>query len=971
MDEHIADIWAKATKAFESGNFALAADLCQQGRSEAATERQVAVRLLGLQVRALARLGNRESADQLLPEVQREFHSPNLPPELCAELLDAEGQVHQTFGRYRECLRAYGAALDLARASDLGAQLRFGLLGRYAAALHYSDTPSAAEALFREALSLLDTTEGLRPGDVVNLWNNFGFHQAKRGRFSDAAASLEQALATARNLAGQHHPRTLHIAVNVALLYLDAGQYQRAEHLLAEVLDQQRTQQRPPTELATTLRAYGRCQAQLGRPQQALPLLEEALRAYSYADLTAEPRIHAALSLARVLLDLGRPGEAATLLTPYRDVTAPGASAASGIGGSILHADLLELLSECAQARGELAAALELQRQVQSCRDQAQGPGAIASVESQARLAALLAANRQPEHAVALLSQALEHFARLRPAVFHTAAEAERRQFLERFEHSYDLLGHAFLALSAPARQHSLRAVWQRLMQRKGLLLRVLLEQHRFRTLGEDAAARRTLDRLFDLRSQLNQRLAEVQSRQPEPPDLTALREQITSAERELARLTFPQSADLHGADLHGADLPEAPSSTAHEFERLLAALPAGACFVDVYRLEPLPDLPDADRASYLVFIAAQGQVNALRLKAAPIDNGVVLLRDTIRQYLEYPEPAERQRALTEFHQYSAAVSRLVLQPIRSAGCAGQNWLVCPDGHLSLFPWGLLHGVKSAYFEDECAVEFLNHPTDLLRQGSTSGETGPPVILANPDFGQSATAPDEPQGWWASLKKRMGLRGDGLPVAQPHFPPLTYTQQEAASIRDILTEAGTSEPVLLSGAEASLARLSEHPHPSVLHFATHSFFWGEVFPDVEHPPAPGGERELSGLALAGANQDSQGIISHTEVGQLALEGTELVVLSACETALGEMQRGEGMRSLCRAFRLAGARQVVSSLWKVPDRETRWLMEALYRELAVGSPAGQALLRARREVRERIAASGEPAHPALWGAFTVQ
>jgi CHAT domain-containing protein len=97
-----------------------------------------------------------------------------------------------------------------------------------------------------------------------------------------------------------------------------------------------------------------------------------------------------------------------------------------------------------------------------------------------------------------------------------------------------------------------------------------------------------------------------------------------------------------------------------------------------------------------------------------------------------------------------------------------------------------------------------------------------------------------------------------------------------------------------------------------------------------------------------------------------LDGTQWVVLSACETGLGDIERGEGVYGLRRAFQIAGARTVVSSLWQVPDKETSGMMESLY------AARGRNLADAMREMAlHRIAdirIKNLPDHPYTWGAF---
>jgi CHAT domain-containing protein len=183
------------------------------------------------------------------------------------------------------------------------------------------------------------------------------------------------------------------------------------------------------------------------------------------------------------------------------------------------------------------------------------------------------------------------------------------------------------------------------------------------------------------------------------------------------------------------------------------------------------------------------------------------------------------------------------------------------------------------------------------------------------------------------------------------------------------------EPAL--GAAAVEAELVEASGPRVLHLATHGFF----LPD--RPSAPGerfrGALESallrSGLALAGANtwlaggtpppRAGDGLLTAEEVTGLDLLGTELVVLSACETGLGDVRAGEGVFGLRRSFQLAGAGAVVMSLWKVADDATRELMGEFYRRLLAGSPRAEALRQAQLRTRSRYP------DPRDWGAFILQ
>jgi CHAT domain-containing protein len=124
----------------------------------------------------------------------------------------------------------------------------------------------------------------------------------------------------------------------------------------------------------------------------------------------------------------------------------------------------------------------------------------------------------------------------------------------------------------------------------------------------------------------------------------------------------------------------------------------------------------------------------------------------------------------------------------------------------------------------------------------------------------------------------------------------------------------------------------------------------------------------SGLALAGANQPDgadgeDGILTALEASGLSLWGTELVVLSACETGLGEVRTGEGVYGLRRAFVLAGAESQLMSLWKVNDEVTRDIIVRYYRRLASGAGRGEALRQVQLEMLR-----GDRNHPYFWASF---
>jgi CHAT domain-containing protein len=202
-----------------------------------------------------------------------------------------------------------------------------------------------------------------------------------------------------------------------------------------------------------------------------------------------------------------------------------------------------------------------------------------------------------------------------------------------------------------------------------------------------------------------------------------------------------------------------------------------------------------------------------------------------------------------------------------------------------------------------------------------------------------------------------------------------------------------SKGTLYAGEKASKEHVVGLAGPKVLHIATHGFFMGDTAEsgvantrgftleaETPQPVSRSIEEAMSspkaspllrsGLALSGANARgdarAEGILTALEASGLDLEGTKLVVLSACETGLGQARSGEGVEGLRRAFVLAGAETTVMSLWKVDDLATRDMMIGYYQRLEAGEGRSEAL----RQVRLGMLSNSATAHPFYWASFIV-
>ena len=291
------------------------------------------------------------------------------------------------------------------------------------------------------------------------------------------------------------------------------------------------------------------------------------------------------------------------------------------------------------------------------------------------------------------------------------------------------------------------------------------------------------------------------------------------------------------------------------------------------------------------------------------------------------------------------------MQPLRPNLGDAKQILISPDGMLNLLPFGVLRDEQGRYLVQQKELTYLTSGRDLLRAAVTTPSRQAPIVLADPDFGPLVGS--------AIASTSENRRSADISRGPMNFNPLPGTAAEAQALKVALR---LKDDQVLTRGQATEAALKQVKGPRILHLATHGFFLADQpadldtlsarLPGHDRLQAPKGENPLlrSGLALAGANQlrsgNDDGILTALEVAGLDLAGTELAVLSACDTGLGQVNNGEGVYGLRRALVLAGVRTQVASLWKVDDAATKDLMIDYYTRLSAGAGRSQALREAQ-------------------------
>ena len=343
----------------------------------------------------------------------------------------------------------------------------------------------------------------------------------------------------------------------------------------------------------------------------------------------------------------------------------------------------------------------------------------------------------------------------------------------------------------------------------------------------------------------------------------------------------------------------------------------------------------------------------------------------------------------------------LLWAPLESTLDSGQTVYYSGSGILSQLPFHAMYRTNAegqrSYVMDRYDLRPLS-TTRLVAEGrhvDADAVNGPLLSLGGVDYNDipddqpfvpvSREAAVEFERMRSQMKGARGM-SDFLP-----FGPLVGTLREVQGINQKWRDAGMQVDQLGGSAaseHALKARLEEEV-PAVLHIATHGFAFPDPFEEedlgaFDQPEFRTyfrvGEDPLGrvGLILAGGNQSwvgrsdtmlaatgEDGILTAAEIADMDLRGMDLVVLSACETGLGELDGMEGTMGLFRAFKLAGVENVVQSFWSVPDKETQELMAAFYSRLTAGEDPQSAFSGAQKAMRNRY-----PNNPAKWAAFTL-
>lgn len=782
---------------------------------------------------------------------------------------------------------------------------------------------SKAEPLYKRALEIRERNLKSDHPDIAASLNNLAGLYYSLGDFAQAVPLYKRALSMWEEAMGKGHPDVATSLSNLAGLYAALGEYDQAEPLYDRALEIRKTSLGPD------------------HPDTAAAMNNLALLYSMKGDLDkAEPLYEQALKIVEKSLGPDHPDTAAALNN----------------------------LAMLYSSRGDYVRAEELSKRALAIVEKSLGPDHPEAAAGLDNLAGLYAARGQYAKAHELFKRAQEIDRKLIDQVLGFTSEEKKANFLATKQSSMEgalSLVLQYLKHDSQARKDAFN-VW---LARKGIILEA---QRRFQEAllhSDDPAARKTFQNLTAVRSQLSR----LTFSGPGPGDGREFRKQIKELEKKKEGLEAELSR-LSSAYAIKKKIEEADALSVSE------KLPAGSVLIEFARINIFNFKASGNDekwlpARYAAFVLPARSGGAVKMvdlgPSEPIDNAVTAFKKAIINFSD--------KKGSKAASASRRIFDLVFSPLKSEINEARSIYISPDGNLNLLPFEVLKGPDGKYLIEDYTFNYLSAGRDVLGFGRGAAGGGKVLLMGDPDFQLTGK------------KKEMALARLGLPQAQDEpsvravelrgfrFNRLPGTREEVETIKDIF-EPGRAD--LYIGSEALEEVLINMKEPGILHMATHGFFLSDVqFNAIQGRKSKDKKIQYinpllrSGLALAGANRalsasggTSDGILTAEKVLGLRLRRTDLVVLSACETGLGEIKSGEGVYGLRRAFTQAGAKSLVMSMWSVPDEETKELMTAFYRNIQSGSRGDEALRRAALDQKKIVEERYGAANPFYWGAF---
>ena len=872
--------------------------------------------------------------------------------------MDNLAGLYHSQGRYEQAEQLYVTALALSKEvlGEIHPDTRI-TMSNLAGLYHSQGRYEQAEPLYATVLRLnKEVLSDKNPSTLISMNNLAGLYHSQ-GRYEQAEPLYASVLRLSKEVLGDKHPSTLTSMNNLAMLYNSQGRYEQAEllYVAALALTKEVLGEKHPDTLSS-INNLAELYSSQGHYGQAEPLYVKALSLRQ--DILGEKHPSTLISmdnLAGLYRSQGRHAQAATLYV-----------AALALSKEILgkrHPDTLIAMNNLATlyySQGHHELAEPLTRQALAISKEVLGERHPATLLTMTNLAMLYVTTDQHTRAEALYDELMVATDAFLHQVLWGAGEQTRKSYIQQ----QSVIKNYFLTyFSRKNRAENALRTLSLSLSRKGLLLQIATQVKAIARSSKDPALKSLSESLKDNRRRLS---ASLLSGANNKEAIHALQEQVNQQQAELG---------LHIQQLQHGDMTVTP-------EQVVAALTGGRAFVDYLIYQQINFKTNKYLSTQLLALVVNpAQTRAVKL--IPL-GAIAPIEEEIGKYRSAMKRGGAALTVDERTVAQQLYQRLWLPLLPHLGDNKQVY-VAPDGVLNLLPLASLIDGEGNYLAQNHQLTILSSGRDLVLP-ALEGNTTAPVIVSAPLYApeQMAMYQNETEGKRATTTGRSlnGLYFSPLPGALREGKALYALMKKKAMLATHYNLAAATEP-----------QVAAVTSPRILHLATHGFFLNDlpvaandtritergfkqlnpVKKRTEKSDDSGDPLLRSGLAFANANLNTKaegsrnnGILTADEVLDMQLAGTELVVLSACETGLGDIKTGEGVYGLRRAFQEAGARAVMSTLWSVSDEVTQHFMGRFYQRFLSGMGAQQAL----RETQDEFMRSDKWSNPYYWAPFVM-
>ncbi|MCE7862227.1 MAG: CHAT domain-containing protein [Bacteroidetes bacterium CHB5] len=514
---------------------------------------------------------------------------------------------------------------------------------------------------------------------------------------------------------------------------------------------------------------------------------------------------------------------------------------------------------------------------------------------------------------------------------FQFFSEAEKKEFFKGYSKKLDEY-YSLLLLMTERGDDRVGEILNKVIQTKGLILDATREQERQLRRLNDRVALAQLKEIRRLRDKLAA-FYQVNQKSPSP----AINDSINRLSVRVADLEQALNRKLGASEL----LKPVP------WQQVQSKLKKGEVYLEIVRVQRTHFTFDKPKVQYWAFVIKPGESKPGFFQIGEGD------AFEIRSFRNYQNRVRTQVEDTDsYNTYWLKISEQ-LKGVHTA-------ILSADGvyHI-LNPVTLQNPATQKFVLDEIEVKRVSTGRDLLTT-TPEIETGKSIVLVgNPQFDMSRKQGNN------RYRSNEIVPVETSETTRAGISALPGTKKEVELIRIKAAESGFKTE-LLTALEANESNVKKLKNPAVLHLATHGQFdqLSKADTYLKSKLILAGAADREPLSVSDYELYEDGFLTAYEVTQLDLPETRLVVLSACETGLGEIQSGEGVWGLQRAFQLAGARSVMGSLWKISDEATVTFMEAFYKNYLTTANISEAYQQAMQTTRVVYP------QPYYWGAFIL-